>query len=239
MPEITNIAVFDTETDGVSTEECHVVTAFLGLMDVATGELVEKKSWLINTGHQIPQGAIDVHGITNEKMQSEGADPKDAIFEIILKLNAYERANIPVVIYNARFDASLIDAETRRHFPGMKRLDWTLVIDPLIIWKKVDRFRKGKRTLVTAAEAMGVAVLENAHDAEADCIMAGQVAIKLLQHQWIAPLTMPKLMERQIKNAREQAESLDVYFHKNGTMTADEHVDGGWPLSDECRSITG
>ena len=49
------------------------------------------------------------------------------------------------------------------------------VIDPLVIDKAVDRYRKGKRTLEAAAAFYGVP-LDDAHDAGADAIAAGRVA---------------------------------------------------------------
>ena len=57
---------------------------------------------------------------------------------------------IPVVVYNAPYDLSLLDRECRRN--GLEPIDAPgPVIDPLVIDKAVDSYRKGKRTLEVAA----------------------------------------------------------------------------------------
>jgi DNA polymerase-3 subunit epsilon len=116
------IGVFDAETDGVDVESCHIVTAFIGLMDTATGVIVEKWEWLLNTGHEIPQGASDVHGITTERMRAEGTDPKQGVFEITQRLDIIGRAGITMVVMNAPFDFTLLDRELLRHWPEMRPL---------------------------------------------------------------------------------------------------------------------
>ena len=81
---------------------------------------------------------------------------------------------LPIVAYNAAYDLTLLEREAARYgiapLPGPGP-----VIDPLVIDKAVDRYRRGKRTLTAAAEHYGVA-LPNAHDAGADAVAAGRVA---------------------------------------------------------------
>src|SRR5699024_4273484 len=83
------------------------------------------------------------------------------------------------VVYNAPYDLTLLDRECRRH--GLEPINAPgPVIDPLVIDKTVDRYRKGKRTLEVAAAHYQVA-LDDAHDAGADAIAAGRVALALLR----------------------------------------------------------
>lgn len=219
LPE--TIVVFDTETDGVDVENCHIVTAFIGVMDTKTGNMLESWSWLLNTGHEIPKGASDVHGISTEKMTVEGADPKQGIFEINQRLDILSRRGLVMVAMNAVFDFTLLDREMLRHWPDVRplmdanddgKIVYPTVFDPMVFDRAVDKYRKGTRKLVDLAQVYGVPVETNAHDAEADCRMAGRVAIKLLGHSRIADLTLPEVHERLIYTHRNNSTGLADYW---------------------------
>lgn len=241
MPRVDKIMVFDTETTGTDVENDRIVTAFIGLMD-SDGTMTEFHEWLIDPGIPIPEGASSIHGITTEKAQTEGRkDIAKALMEIATKLDYASRWNIPVDIYNAPYDLTILDRELRRHV-GLKTFrPPNVVIDPFVIDKKLFKFRKGKRTLTTVAPHYGVPVEENAHDAQADCLMAGRIGLKQLEHEWIAPLTLQQLHERQIKNKADQSASLQAYFESKrlkdiaaGILPADappvEPVRPEWPM---------
>jgi len=221
-PAPAQLAVFDTETTSPLPEQARIVSAFIGIMDVATGQLVERYSWLLNPGVEIPQGAIDVHGITNEIARTQGTDAKRGIFDIMQRIDIIDKRGIPLVIYNCPFDLSLLEYERQRYWPGMRPVTPQVVIDPLVLWKAVDRYRKGKRTLVTAAEAYGVPVAANAHDAEADCVMAGLVAIKVLEDGAFDGLTPLQVHKKTIPTYRDQALGLAEYFRGKGAQKAAE-----------------
>src|SRR5690606_47160 len=81
---------------------------------------------------------------------------------------------VPVVIYNAPYDLSLLHHEAIRY--GVEPLrDPLPIIDPLVIDKECDRYRKGKRTLELTSAHYHVA-LQDAHDAASDAIAAARVA---------------------------------------------------------------
>jgi DNA polymerase-3 subunit epsilon len=84
---------------------------------------------------------------------------------------------------NARYDFTLLDRETRRHFPGMRPFHPELVLDPYVLDKHASPYRKGKRNLVALCAALGIPVEANAHDAGADCLMAARAATYLLTHR--------------------------------------------------------
>lgn len=212
------IGVFDTETTGPDPQTARLVTAFIGLMDTATGEVVERWSYAVDPGIPISTGASDIHGITTEKMEwmvltgraaKAGEEARAAIFSIVQKLDVLQRQDIPLVIMNAPFDTTLIDREMQRAYPGLRPLFegfWGVrqgeqgyvevpretpgaryvvtrpeIIDPMVLDRAFDKYRAGSRKLVDLAAHYGVPVEANAHDAEADCRMAGRIAIKILQ----------------------------------------------------------
>ena len=221
--EVTEMAVFDTETTGIDVFGDRIVTAFLGLMS-PTGEWIEKKSWIINPGIEISQGAIDVHGITNERAVAEGMDAKDGIFSILQAIDIYDRKGIPVAAYNAAFDFTILKSEAERY--GWDFRAPRFILDGYVIDKKLDPYRKGKRQLAVTAAHYGFE-MTNAHDAEADCLAAGILTYRLLSHQWIFDQELSYIHNKTIEHAKDQAASLQAYFRKKDPSAI---VDGTWPI---------
>ena len=170
------LAVFDLETTGIDVETARIVSACVAVLE-PDGSVVERWDWLADPGIEIPEGASAVHGITTERARALGRPAVDVIGEITQSLRVLVGLGIPLVVYNAPYDLTLLDRECRRH--GRTPLaPPALVIDPLVLDKAVDRYRKGKRTLEVTAELYGVA-LDDAHDAGSDAIAAGRVAQSL------------------------------------------------------------
>ncbi|MGO1770358.1 MAG: exonuclease domain-containing protein [Microbacterium sp.] len=221
------IAVFDLETTGVDVAHDRVVTAYVGLLD-ADGRVLHAEDWLADPGIEIPEGATAVHGVTTERARAEGRPAADVVPEIVEALRTILAGGIPVVAYNAPYDLSLLRAEALRH--GVAPIDRPHpVIDPLVIDKALDRFRKGKRTLDVVAAHYGVA-LDDAHEASADAIAAGRVALAIAAScAGALPTTVAELHDQQVVWAREQAESLTEYFVRIGRLQPSESLDGTWP----------
>jgi DNA polymerase-3 subunit epsilon len=89
-------------------------------------------------------------------------------------------------------------------------------VDPLVIDKAVDRYRRGKRTLTAACEHYGVE-LTTAHDAGADAVAAGRVAQAIARaFPEVAAVAVAELHARQVDWCREQAESYQQWRRANG-----------------------
>lgn len=220
------VAVFDTETTGIAPETTRIVTAHISVIN-PEGAVESPRDWLINCGIEIPAEATAVHGITTEHMRAEGMDAADGVFEIGQTLSAYFAANIPVVAYNAAYDFTILDRELKRY--GHDPLDDPRpIVDPLIIDKQVDRYRKGKRTLEAASATYGVD-LTGAHNASADAIAAGFVA-KEIARKFADQLnfTADQLHDKQIAWAAEQAESYAQWRRSQGMKVWPG--DGVWPV---------
>lgn len=171
------LGVFDLETTGVDVETARIVTACVAVLD-AEGGVVDRWDWMADPGVEIPEAAAAVHGITSELARAEGRPSELVVAEITQTLRTLFGLGVPVVVYNAPYDLSLLDRECRRNELEPLVIP-PLIVDPLVLDKQVDTYRKGKRTLEAAAAHYGVA-LEEAHDAGADAIAAGRVAQALL-----------------------------------------------------------
>ena len=220
------VAVFDTETTGIAPETTRIVSAHVSVIN-PDGNVEGARDWLINCGIDIPAEATAVHGITTEHMRAHGVDAADGVFEILQVLQSYFDAGIPVVAYNAAYDFTILDREAKRY--GHDPLEGPKpIVDPMIIDRQVDRYRKGKRTLEAATAVYGV-TLDGAHNAAADAIAAGHVA-KAIAKKYAEQLSMTasELHDLQVQWAAEQAENYAQWRRSQGM-----HVfagDGVWPV---------
>lgn len=179
LPEWLNlVAVFDTETTGLNLKESRIVTAAVHLVDSAGNVLDGGKDWLINPGIPIPPEASRVHNVFDADVV-DAQDSKSGVAEIISTIQDFFSRGIPVVAYNAPYDFTILYYESLRH--GLTPVEFGCVIDPLVIDKTIDKYRKGKRTLESVAQRYNV-TLENAHTAKDDAVAAGQVGLAMLRY---------------------------------------------------------
>lgn len=221
-----HLLVFDTETTGVNTDSARIVSAYIGQLD-SDGQVVEEHSWLIDPGVEIPWQAQRVHGISTERAQREGRPAGEAITEIVETLRTGLAGGLPIVAYNAPFDLSLLRAEAERY--GIAPLvNPSPIVDPLVIDKALDTYRKGKRTLTQTAQYYGV-TLDEAHQASADAIAAGRLA-QALATAFPEQLAVDAqaLHTEQITWARDQADSFIDYMRTVRGL-ADFWTSGSWP----------
>jgi len=222
------LGVFDLETTGIDVETARIVTAHVGLID-ATGATVAHGEWLADPGVEIPEQASAVHGISTERARAEGRPAAEVVAEIVAAIRAVFARGVPLVVYNAPYDLTLLDREARRH--GVEPLgevgEIGCVVDPLVIDKAVDTYRKGKRTLEAAAAVYGVS-LDDAHDAGADAIAAGRVA-QAMAKRYPDRLDVPvtELHDLQVGWCSTQAESFQQYMRRAKDPTFTAH--GDWP----------
>ncbi len=226
------VGVFDLETTGVDVARDRIVTAHVGVLD-RSGAVVSARSWLADPGIPIPAGASAVHGITTERARAEGRPAAEVVTEVRETLARLFAVGIPVVAYNAAFDFSLLANECVRH--GLAPLVPSPVIDPLILDKAVDRYRRGKRTLDLVAEHYEVA-LTGAHEAAADAEAAGRVALAILaRFSAELPASALQTHEAQIGWAREQGASLTDYLIRVGRLQPHESLESDWPVREKAK----
>ncbi len=210
---------FDLETTGADPETARIVTACI--VTVEPDGHTAPVTWLVDPGVDIPAGATAVHGITTERARADGWAAADAIPEIVEVLRA---TPLPLVAFNAAYDFTVLDREARRH--SVTPLYPHPVIDPFVLDKQADRYRKGSRKLVDVARHYGVE-LDAAHTADADAVAAVMVARAIGARTPHPPAGLDALHAGQIVWRREQCESLADYFAQQGTP---QTVDPTWPV---------
>jgi DNA polymerase-3 subunit epsilon len=225
------LAAFDTETTGVDVETDRIVSAALVVQD-APGSRPRVSRWLVNPGVPVPAAATEVHGLTEEHLQRNGRWPAPVMYEVAEALAEQAGVGRPLVVMNAPFDLTLLDRELRRH--RASSLDrWfertpLLVLDPRVLDKHLDRYRKGRRTLTALCAHYGVP-LEGAHDAAADAAAALEVtrAVGRRFASRLERLSPGELHTLQTVWHAAQARGLQAWFARSGS---DEVVDPAWPL---------
>ncbi|NEA63042.1 3'-5' exonuclease [Streptomyces sp. SID12488] len=228
------LAAFDTETTGVDVETDRIVSASVVVQE---GPAIRPRvsRWLINPGVPVPASATAVHGLTDEHLQRNGRWPAPVMEEIARVLAEQAAAGRPLVIMNAPFDLTMLDRELRRHRASSldRWFDSTplLVLDPRVLDKHLDRYRKGRRTLTDLCAHYGV-TLEGAHDAAADATASLEL-VRAVGRRFatrLERLSPAELHTLQAVWHAAQARGLQAWFAKSGTPEA---VDPAWPLRPE------
>jgi DNA polymerase-3 subunit epsilon len=220
---------WDTETTSTNPAEARIVTAAL----VGRGGLSPEhvQTWIINPGVPIPPETTAIHGIDDAKAQAEGIEPKAALEEMAATMARSIRYGIPLVAFNTAYDWSVLHYELLRHgLPTMAdRLDgppYTLV-DPLVLDKQADKYRKGSRKLKAVAAHYGVH-LENWHEAKADATAALGIADALyLRHPRLNAYDPQRLYLAQQAWREEQQVGLQAHFRKTDPTA---YCAPEWPL---------
>lgn len=223
--------VVDTETTGLSFIEDRIIN--LGVAVFHGGQYVHGWDWLINTAKPSAPEAVAVHKITDAIRWQEGRPAEIVMRELETLINRAREHKMPVVMFNAPFDMSMIRAEFRRNNRPLDPTD-LYVIDPLVIdrhyQKHIPVFTKPHMRLVSMAGRYGVVSPE--HRALADAKTTGYIAIgQSLHHSAIRPLSVMELHRRQEKWYEEWTTVFLNYAKKKSF----EVTIPAWPYGDGLR----
>lgn len=220
---------FDLETTGTDPRAARIVTA--AVTEVKSGEVVRRRAWLADPGVPIPAETTAIHGVSTQRAAAEGRPAPEVVAEIADAVRGHWAAGVPVVVYNAPFDLTLLDEELRRYaLPPLVAAGGSAgpVIDPLVMDRALDRYRRGKRTLEAACQVYGVE-LQGAHEAGADALAAVRVARALaLRFPEAGEADLVTLQALQASWYAAWADDFSAWLRKKGTSGA--VVDPGWPL---------
>lgn len=225
------LAAFDLETTGTDIETDRIVTAAVVRLQ-PDGTISAERTWLLDPGVVIPDHASAIHGIATGHAREHGIPASSGIEEITRAVAEVLCSGIPLVVMNARYDLSLLDRECRRY--ELESISERLgnapapVIDPLVIDKHVDKYRKGKRGLHALCAHYGVS-LEDAHDARADAVAAARVVQRMgVRHQPVGMMPLADLHDLQVRAAAAQSASLQAYLRRTSNPMA--VIEPAWPV---------
>jgi DNA polymerase-3 subunit epsilon len=220
------LASYDCETNGLNTATDRIVTAALVRPN---GETLR---WVSDAdGVEVPKAASDIHGFTTEYIRAHGRPAKEVVEEIAAAIAGELSAGAALVVMNAPFDLPLLDAECARHgVPTVaERLGYPIgpVIDPLVLDRAADKYRKGRRNLESLAAHYGVK-LTDAHQADADAQAALDVALAIAEQHEQLQVPARVLHGWQITMHERWAANYQGFLQRSGKPNA--VVDGSWPL---------
>jgi DNA polymerase-3 subunit epsilon len=214
------IASFDLETTGVDPMGARIVTACL----VVEGR--SPQEWLLDPGVQIPPAAEAVHGISTEQARRHGRGAAECVGEIRDALHEVWARDLPLVVFNAPYDLTLLSCELARH--GQGPLVVGAVLDPLVLWRELERYRKGKKRLGDACERFAVDP-GRAHCSTSDAQAALGVLRAMAEEFGLCSVTLQRLGEQQAQWHERWARSFSEWLVKQGGDATG--VDTRWPLA--------
>lgn len=228
------LVAFDTETTGTNPETARIVTAAVVTVDIA-GRKTRKDELVVNPGIDIPAEATEVHGITTEYAATYGTPARDAVRVLAAQLADTARAGWPIVVFHAAYDLTLLDRECRRYeLPTLSEMvesdgSHLSVVDPLVIDREMERFRKGKKTLDACCKANGIVLPEaEAHTAAGDALASARLAWKQAR-RWreVGGIGLAELQQRQATWHAQWAQHFEEYLRTQGK---NERIDRSWPI---------
>ncbi|GAA1214621.1 hypothetical protein GCM10009675_40910 [Prauserella alba] len=170
----------DVETTGVDPRRSRLVSAAVVMIAPTApgrGREVKTWQWLADPEVEIPVEATAIHGISTETARRDGRPAAEVIAEVAAVLGEVWTPVVPLCVYNAAFDLTLLDAEMSRHQGRSLPLSGP-VVDPLCIDRHLDPGREQRRRLSDVCGHYGV-LLEGAHTSSGDALAAARLAWKM------------------------------------------------------------
>jgi len=125
------LVVLDTETTGLNPKEGHRIIE-IGCVELVNRRLTDRKFHMyINPERQIDDGAMEVHGITNEFLKDKPLF-KDVVDDFLAFIRGAE-----LVIHNAPFDVGFMDHEFALYDKAIGKTEgFCSVFDSLVYARK-------------------------------------------------------------------------------------------------------
>jgi DNA polymerase-3 subunit epsilon len=188
---------------------------------------IRSDTFLVNPDRDIPDAAVAIHGITTARARAEGCPLGQAVERLHAAFRIAAEQEIPVVAMNAGFDITI--AECLFASAGLPTLPWAAVVDPLVMDRHCDIYRKGKRRLDALCDFYGVR-LTTAHDAGSDAEAAVWLS-RIIGDRYPECGNVPaaELTRRQAIWHHEWAVSYDSWRREQGfdALAPEEFL---WPL---------
>jgi DNA polymerase III epsilon subunit-like protein len=186
--------IFDIETTGLipkyanDVEDLNLWPKVVQLAWIITdysNKVIDTKTFYIKQKEAIPQSAIDIHGVTNEKCEKDGFDIKFVLKDFFNDINKVKT----VVCHNYEFDASIMEIEFKRHgykWP-LKRKFCTMLKGKK--YANITFYNSNKLKYPKLEELFGALILNNtnvkiltAHNAAIDTLITAVCLNKFIEY---------------------------------------------------------
>jgi DNA polymerase-3 subunit epsilon len=215
----------DTETTGIDVFTDRIVE--VAAVEVhPDGTIGDSYRTVVDPGIEIPDIPASIHGITTARAREEGVQPAEALTEIAARIFAH--GHRPVVMFNARFDWPIMLCEAERH--GIEFPFLAPVLDPFLVDRMLDQYRKGSRKLVAVAQHYAVELDEvDAHGALADATASARVMRAIIaRYPKVAEHSLASVYLRQVRGHERWRDGFVDYKRRTGDPQFDEPP--GWPI---------
>lgn len=223
-------ASLDFETTGVDTNTARPVEVALLRIGKEESDIRlpgdELHITIINMEEEIPEEAAKIHGITTERMKLHGRPVSDVMKNLIYATDYCTSQNIPLVIFNVPYDWNILLNEAKRH--NLPVWGTPMFLDPLLLDRHFDKYRKGLRQLTTVSNYYNVSLDGKAHSAAADALAAAKVMRRMIKrYPFFKTVSLEELQELQATWYEEWREGIHKYWASQGKL--DQKVTAIWP----------
>jgi len=212
------LVVLDTETTGLDAENGHKIIE-IGCVEIINRNITSNIFHeYINPMREIDERAIEIHGITNDKLKN-----KPIFADVAIKFIEY-LSNSPLVIHNASFDLGFLKSEfeSSKNNPDILEQD-RKILDTLKIARAM--FRSKRNSLDALCSRYEIDNTDrNYHGALLDAKLLANVYLRMTRGQTKIEGLTERLIEvnneniANIKNRKEriiQANKEEIELHKN------------------------
>lgn len=218
--------MLDLEATGVDIATARIIEIALLLVepDGMPRPLVED---LVDPGVSLSEEVTAMTGITGADLSAHGREPLEVLSETRAEIERLVEEGMPIVIYKAVYDWPLLGSECERHgLEPLPAVPPAILVDPLVLDRHVDRYRKGKRTLGVVADHYGVR-FDGAHRARADALAAVTVARRIAEKYPEVRVSGERLVELQLRAHEVWKRSFNDYLTR--IEASREPVTDVWP----------
>lgn len=185
---------------------------------------------IVDPEMDIGEEAASIHGISNAIAKERGQSLQGQITMLLTHLNGYRDLGVPLVIYNAPFDWTMLKAQASEW--GLESFLYEMpILDPLVWSRAVHRYKKGGHGMGEILEMYGMENPPGRHDAADDARMAIQLARAIpVKHEQLSRQSIPGLQPIQQFLFADKAIDFQAYLRKERDPQA--FIDRGWPEKD-------